>query len=282
MPIQLNRTFVLTKIKQVLGITCDNASPNDTMIDVLPELIEGFPGAPNHTRCFNHVVALVARRIVRQFDVATGGDSDTLDEAERELRELAEGLDVEEVTAQSEREAEEDEGGDDDDDGWPDDIAGLSATDRTALDESLRPVRSLLVKVSIYSIVETYRLTWFSQLCKIAFVIIHSSTILLPLWFATLDKLKLEAKKMPRDVRTRWNSTYDMVQFALQYRAAIDDIAGNKTAGLRRYELSDEEWIIAQQLCDTLKVRRQSRFGNIRKLTQYNRSLRTLLCSFHG
>jgi len=60
---------------------------------------------------------------------------------------------------------------------------------------------------------------------------------------------------MPRDVRTRWNSTYDLLQFALEYRAAIDDIAGNKVANLRKYELADEDWVIASQLCDTLKVR---------------------------
>jgi hypothetical protein len=107
----------LTKTNKVLGITCDNASPNDTMIDVLPDMIEGFPGAPNHTRCFNHVVALVAKRVVRQFDVVSHGDSDTLDEAEKELQELANGLDIEEAMAQSEWEAEEGEDGDDEDDG---------------------------------------------------------------------------------------------------------------------------------------------------------------------
>jgi len=143
----------------VLGITCDNASPNDVMIDALPAMVEGFPRVPNHTRCFNHIVALVAMRIVRQFDITSGGDSDTLDEAERELRELAEGLDLEEATTQSEREVRDDEDRDDEDDGWNYEVASLSASDRKALDKSLRPVRSLLVKVSVYSMVEGCKLT---------------------------------------------------------------------------------------------------------------------------
>ena len=63
---------------------------------------------------------------------------------------------------------------------------------------------------------------------------------------------------MPRDVATQWNSTFDMLAFALQYRVAIDNITGNKTASLRQYELSDEEWRIVEQLRDTLKVRRAS------------------------
>jgi hypothetical protein len=108
------------------------------------------------------------------------------------------------------------------------------------------------------------------QLRKIAFGIIHSTTIVLPLWFQTLEKLKLEGRKMPRDVATRWNSTFDMLAFALQYRAAIDDITGNKTASLRQYELSDEEWTIAEQLRDTLKVRRASKpFISFRMANDY-------------
>jgi hypothetical protein len=77
----------------------------------------------------------------------------------------------------------------------------------------------------------------------------------LPLWFQTLQKLNLDEQKMPRDVATRWNSTFDMLEFALQYQKAIDDIAGNKAASLRKYELSEDEWRIAEQLCATLKVR---------------------------
>lgn len=140
--------FRLTETLKVLGITCDNALPNDTMIEELPKLIAAFPGAANHTRCFDHVLALVAKRIVRQFDVTSGVDSEAMDEAERELRELAEGIDIEEEAAQRERDTGDDDRDDDDEGNDDEEMAQLSVADRAELDESTRPIRMLLVKVS--------------------------------------------------------------------------------------------------------------------------------------
>ena len=59
---------------------------------------------------------------------------------------------------------------------------------------------------------------------------------------------------MPRDVTLRWNSMYDMLVFAIEYRKAIDKISGDRE--MRKYELDEEEWTIVQQLCDILEVRR--------------------------
>lgn len=59
---------------------------------------------------------------------------------------------------------------------------------------------------------------------------------------------------MPRDVSTRWNSTFDMLKFAIQYRVAIDTITAERTMKLRDYELGREEWIVAEQLYDVLEV----------------------------
>ena len=60
---------------------------------------------------------------------------------------------------------------------------------------------------------------------------------------------------MPRDVPTRWNSTFDMLDFALNYRLAIDWITSNRELNLRKYELQDDEWAVAENLRETLKAR---------------------------
>ena len=60
---------------------------------------------------------------------------------------------------------------------------------------------------------------------------------------------------MPRDVSTRWNSTYEMLKFAYLYREAIDKITGKRAMKLRDYELLESEWDTVKQLRDSLKVR---------------------------
>ncbi|TFK81779.1 hypothetical protein K466DRAFT_452428, partial [Polyporus arcularius HHB13444] len=53
---------------QVLGVTCDNATNNDAMVEALMKLLPGFPGEVNRVRCFTHILNLVAKSLIRQFD----------------------------------------------------------------------------------------------------------------------------------------------------------------------------------------------------------------------
>jgi len=96
------------------------------------------------------------------------------------------------------------------------------------------------------------------QLRKLAYKIINSLTLILPAWKVILATLKLNERLMPRDVTTRWNSTFVMLDFALAHRKALDLLTQDRTNGLREYEISEAEWQIAQQLRDALKVRLQA------------------------
>jgi hypothetical protein len=88
----------------------------------------------------------------------------------------------------------------------------------------------------------------------------NSSTILLPCWFQLLEDLAnnaslsnpLPIQMMLHDVVTHWNSTYQMLVFTLEYCQAIDEITVDRD--MRKYELSEEEWPLVQQLCNVLAV----------------------------
>ena len=58
----------MTFFPRFLGVTADNASNNDKMIEHLAVVIDTFPGAPNQTRCFAHILNLVAKTVLRQFE----------------------------------------------------------------------------------------------------------------------------------------------------------------------------------------------------------------------
>jgi len=121
------------------------------MIDELVDLMPDFSGKASQTRCFNHILNLVARTVTKQFDVPTkkGGE---LSEAERVLNELADGLELEEEEML--QKARENGGGEDDGEdgdsleGWIDEQMFLTDKEREELDETVLPVRTVIVKVS--------------------------------------------------------------------------------------------------------------------------------------
>ena len=92
------------------------------------------------------------------------------------------------------------------------------------------------------------------KLHKISFMIKNSTTILLPAWHRTLSAHQLSKRMMPRDVPTRWNSTFDMLEFAIQHRIVIDAMTAVHKDDLHQYELVSAEWKIATELRDVLKV----------------------------
>jgi hypothetical protein len=87
---------VLT-IAQILSITCDNASNNNTMVEELKDLLEIFPGESNRTWCFNHIVNLIVKSVIQQFDIPKAKGNESFDDVLWELMVSAEDLDKEEL-----------------------------------------------------------------------------------------------------------------------------------------------------------------------------------------
>ena len=97
-----NENETLTKLIkiQILAITCDNMMGNDKMINKLAARLVEFPGAPNHVCCFTHILNLVVRSIMHQFNVSsTRSAEDITDERTNELFKLAGNIETEEMEA---------------------------------------------------------------------------------------------------------------------------------------------------------------------------------------
>jgi hypothetical protein len=139
---------------------------------------------------------------------------------------------------------------------WVDERDSMTAEQLTVLDRSVQPVRLMLVKVCIESklYIIDHNSPHTSQLCKTAFAIKNSSTIILLHWYEILKELELGACMMPWDVLTQWNLTFDMLRFAIDYHLAINAITAECSIKLRDYELGKEEWKLAKELCEVLKV----------------------------
>lgn len=122
------------------------------MLDELEANLPDFGGTAAHTRCFLHTVNLVAKSLIKEFDVskkdkeALQTDEDaTSDEDEHLAQELAD------LSREAEVEGHDDAPLDEQADnveGLVDEMALLTEGEHNKLQRSIRPVKLVLVKVS--------------------------------------------------------------------------------------------------------------------------------------
>lgn len=121
------------------------------MIKDLAALVPEFAGSASHTRCFLHTINLVAKSLIREFDVAKKEANGALDGKDVEVAN-----EIDELRKDDENEEDvivlqdlDDNELTDNDEGWVDDVKLLPADEHNKLQKNIRPVKLILLKVSI-------------------------------------------------------------------------------------------------------------------------------------
>ncbi|KAF8550526.1 hypothetical protein OG21DRAFT_397980 [Imleria badia] len=216
------------------------------MVNKLSDRIPSFGGATSHTWCFLHVVNLVAKSFIHQFDVSKKEADAALNgggprEAAEALAELSAEVENEDGMASGEIEQRNPDGDGeteiDNDDGWTDEVGLMGEDEREEFTLTILPIKLALAKIR-----------------KLAFKVTHSSTVILPAWKELMRELRITVTFLPHDVATRWNSTLDLLDCALRHRKVVDGVTQRRDLGLRKYEVLDEEWTMIEQLRSVLEV----------------------------
>ena len=82
------------------------------MIEHLATLIESFPGTANQTRCFTHILNLIAKSVLRQFEAPKSKGGKVLDDAARELATIFDELEDDEEDLNDDAESDGGSNGD--------------------------------------------------------------------------------------------------------------------------------------------------------------------------
>ena len=117
------------------------------MIDELADLIDEFPGPANQTRCFAHILNLVIKSIMQQFNLPLSKNDKVITDLTNEMLSLAGNIQFEEGELSREGEADDGDSEYDNVEGWIDERTLMDEDDLNELEERVKPVRALLTKV---------------------------------------------------------------------------------------------------------------------------------------
>ena len=124
------------------------------MIRHLEVLIDEFRGRKSQTRCFAHILNLIAKSILQQFDIPRAQVNN--DDATVALIELAGNIEFEEEEMDEYGDNDNDDDNSDDQeevmentDDWVNEREAMTMEQLAELDKSVQPVRWMLVKVCV-------------------------------------------------------------------------------------------------------------------------------------
>jgi hypothetical protein len=119
------------------------------MISELDMMLTDFSSV-NRTHCFAHILNLITKSLLKQFDIKQDDRTDgDLNDDEQMLLAIAGDIKEEEHIMAQENDAEDGDTKDDDSlEGWVDEVHALTDKERENLQESIQPIKRMLVKVT--------------------------------------------------------------------------------------------------------------------------------------
>ncbi|PIL25420.1 hypothetical protein GSI_13310 [Ganoderma sinense ZZ0214-1] len=212
---------------KVLGITSDNAKTNDAMMRHLKMLHPESRGPDGRVRCFAHILSLVVKAVMSQFGRRKGKALPHEIQALRDPNDQDDGDGIRPGDMDASREAADDE------------VIENMEEDHPELRIDDQDVK--LVQVALEKIARLSQRVWYSPQIR-----------------AELARLAgdagINSEVLVRMVKTRWNTVATVLARALELRPVLDDLCdmhhfnGEKSARLRRYILTNEEWTVLEQL----------------------------------
>ncbi len=204
---------------QILGLVCDNASNNDTLVVALVKLIPAFR-EEGHIRCLGHVFNLCVRALLQLFSRGLGKRKDG--DANDEWAELL----VCDLDAEDKEESELDEEAEEHDEEY------LTSLEEEVDMESSRPKCTPEdVKEAVYAL---FKVKMFISLCtstnshfKILNMAkkVHWSSILCDAFCqACLDHGLPKALVLIRAVANCWNTHTSMIGHAFELKDVYNDV----------------------------------------------------------
>ncbi|EJD48352.1 hATC-domain-containing protein [Auricularia subglabra TFB-10046 SS5] len=252
-----------------MAITLDNASNNTAMVRSLQRTLPDFEGEDVHGNCIAHILNLIAKAITAPFgrrfpkssaegegDVqdaerrdAEGGNTEDAVEAEEPDEELDEEIEKDEEFELPDYANNDGAHYEDEEDNFDaeEDFSDLlyAADDEPGAEDETVEAAQLARAAAVVGRV-------LSKIRKLSIKVLHSSTSLRPIWFAVVKELHLPPRSLPRDMDNRWNSTFLLVQFVLQYKLAVDAFTKSKVV-LKPFTLRQPDWTLLDQLSTLLK-----------------------------
>ncbi|QRV78731.1 AC transposase [Ceratobasidium sp. AG-Ba] len=257
--------------QKLLTVCMDNAKPNETFTEALRDIFPTFGGAIARTRCGAHIVNLMAKAYLNVF-FATERRKRIVKKAPVEVPQpkRQRNNDITPKAGQPGRNissTRDDSDNESDTDSEAEDIQDAIVEDN--LDQDKVEHDNATVKASIdhafIDFEKDYKIKIPSSDRRVAEQIIpkaskraHKSTVVQQRFEEYVSQIPTlncsQRRALARRMVTRWNTDLECIRSHVYFQPAVKLLTADRDLSLKKYELNDDQWRLAERLSEELKI----------------------------